>query len=188
MNKGHAALCSSPRWAKHIATVVLPEALDLAKLTGPVLEIGPGYGASTAEFVRAGLDLTVVETDEVLAAGIEERFVGVTVVRGSGAELTFTDGTFAAVVCFTMLHHVSSTEEQDALFGEACRVLGPGGLFAGTDSLASPSLRDFHRDDTYVPVDPAGLPDRLAAAGFVNISVARHRRANRFAFNAHAPR
>jgi hypothetical protein len=43
-------------------------------------------------------------------------------------------------------------------------------VFAGSDSVASPGLRGFHEDDTYVPVDPATLPERLHAAGFVDAS------------------
>src|SRR2546423_2335211 len=116
--------------------------------------------------------LTVVEADEELAAELAARFPAVTVVHGDGAELPFDAGRFGAVVCFTMLHHVPSAARQDALFAEARRVLSPGGVFAGSDSVASPGLRDFHRDDTYVPVDPSTLTHRLARVGFVAVDVA----------------
>lgn len=53
----------------------------------------------------------------------------------------------------------------------ARRVLRPGGIFAGSDSIASPGLRDSHEGDVYVPVDPAGLPGRLEAAGFTGVGV-----------------
>lgn len=187
MNEGHAQVCASPEWADHIATVVLPEALADFPL-GAVLEIGPGYGASTAQLAGPGVQLTVVESDARLAADLVSRFPGVTVVNASGAALPFPQACFAAVVCFTMLHHVASRAQQDALFAEACRVLEPGGLFAGTDSIASPGRRDFHRGDTYVPVDPTKLAARLRRAGFAEIDVRVTAPGERFAFRASAPR
>jgi hypothetical protein len=48
-----------------------------------------------------------------------------------------------------------------------CRLLRPGGVLAGQDSLDSPDLRALHHDDLYVPVDPAGLQARVDAVGFV---------------------
>jgi hypothetical protein len=39
------------------------------------------------------------------------------------------------------------------------------------DSLASDELAVHHEGDTYNPVDPDSLPDRLAAAGFERIDV-----------------
>src|SRR5256885_10930831 len=172
MNTGHATLCSSPEWARHLAEEVLPAVLSGVPLAGEVLEIGPGYGASTGELVRMAAHLTLVEADAALAAGLAARFRGVTVVHGDGARLPFGAAQFGAVVCFTMLHHVPSVAVQDALLAEARRVLVPGGVFAGSDSVASPELRAFHRDDTYLPVDPASLPHRLARVGFVAVDVA----------------
>ena len=92
-------------------------------------------------------------------------------VHGSGDELPFDDGRFSAVVCFTMLHHVDSPERQDRLFAEARRVLADGGVFAGSDSTDTKGRRGFHAQDTYVPVDPAALPERLRAAGFGDVTV-----------------
>jgi SAM-dependent methyltransferase len=82
------------------------------------------------------------------------------------------DGRFSAVVCFTMLHHVDSPARQDELFAQAHRVLRPGGIFAGSDSTATEGRRAFHADDTYVPIDPAVLPERLRSAGFTDVKVA----------------
>jgi SAM-dependent methyltransferase len=93
------------------------------------------------------------------------------VLQGSGDDLPFEDERFTAVVCFTMLHHVHTPRMQDDLFAQARRVLRPGGVFAGSDSIASSGLRGFHHDDVYVPVDPTGLPARLEAAGFTDVEV-----------------
>jgi SAM-dependent methyltransferase len=171
MNEGHAARCSSQEWAEFITTEVVPSVLGDKVATGPLLEIGPGYGAATAMLTTIVGDLTAVEIDPELAARLRERFPAVHVVDGSGDDLPFADGTFAAVFCFTMLHHVHSVGAQDGLFAEARRVLRPGGTFGGSDSIANPRLRDFHHDDIYVPVDPDALPDRLRAAGFADVDV-----------------
>jgi hypothetical protein len=58
--------------------------------------------------------------------------------------------------------------------------LRPGGILAGQDSLASDELEALHVDDTYVPVDPAALPVRLAAAGFARVDVDTNEYAVRF--------
>jgi ubiquinone/menaquinone biosynthesis C-methylase UbiE len=79
-----------------------------------------------------------------------------------------------------MLHHVATVEQQDAVLVEICRLLQPGGVLAGEDSLDSPELRDIHHDDTYVPVGPTGLSARLDAAGFVDVAVDTNEHALRF--------
>jgi hypothetical protein len=71
-----------------------------------------------------------------------------------------------------MLHHVDSTARQDEVLAEACRVLRPGGTFAGTDSVGgSLRFRLLHIGDVCTTIDPAGLPERLRAAGFVDVAV-----------------
>jgi SAM-dependent methyltransferase len=70
-----------------------------------------------------------------------------------------------------MLHHVPTAAEQDQLFAEVARVLRPGGVLVGVDSLDSAEFRDLHVDDICNPIDPATLPDRLAGAGFHDVVV-----------------
>lgn len=166
MNADHAQLCSSEEWAEHIRDEVLPRALGGRTLGGHVLEVGPGYGAATRWIVGMVDRLTVIELDRRLADDLEAAWPSVTVVRGDSSTTPFDDATFTAVVCFTMLHHVPSRDGQDATFAEAARVLGPDGILVGSDSLASPSLAEFHGGDTYNPVDPDTLEERLLGAGF----------------------
>jgi hypothetical protein len=65
-----------------------------------------------------------------------------------------------------MLHHIPSSDLQDRAFAEVARVLAPGGIFAGSDSLGTGALfKLIHVGDTLNPLDPATLPGRLAAAG-----------------------
>jgi ubiquinone/menaquinone biosynthesis C-methylase UbiE len=186
MNEDHAALCASQEWAEHIADTVLPAALGELALGDDVLEIGPGYGASTWQLVDTVPSLTALEVDETLANELAAAFPHVTVVQGSGDHMPFEDGRFSAVVCFTMLHHVLTPEMQDGLFAEARRVLKPGGLFAGSDSIDNPDWRALHGGDTCTPVDPGDLPRRLTTAGFVQVDVRVEEPGEWFVFSARA--
>ena len=171
MNEDHALLCSSPEWAEHIAGTVLPAAIGALTLGDEVLEIGPGYGASTKRLADKVPSLTALEIDDTLAPELAKSYPTVTVVQGSGDNLPFDAGRFSAVVCFTMLHHVLTPQMQDGLFAQARRVLRPGGVFAGSDSIDNEGWRDLHGGDTCTPVDPGGLPHRLTTAGFVDVDV-----------------
>jgi len=172
MNIVHNRLCRSARWQRTVEERLLPWALDGVDLTGRVLEIGPGFGATTRVLARRTEDLTAVEIDPRLAGRLREQLGdAVTVVTGDGAELPFPDGHFDAVLCFTMLHHVPTPRLQDRILAEARRVLGPGGVLAGSDSLVTTPFRLVHLGDVMVPVDPATLPGRLRAAGFDDVAV-----------------
>ena len=169
MNRMHRRLCASPEWAQTTAQR-LPLVLDRAELGEDVLEIGPGYGATTRVLVRRYPRLTALEVDTERAAALATE-VDARVVPGSGADMPFDDGTFSGVVCFTMLHHVPSARMQDDLFAETHRVLRPGGMFAGSDSQLNPRFRLLHLGDTMVTVSAATLPDRLTRAGFDDVRV-----------------
>ena len=137
--------------------------------------------------------LTAVEIDPLLAAALKNRLTGsnVDVVHADGAALPFEDRRFSGATSFTMLHHVPSPELQDRLLGEVRRVLRPGGLLIGVDSIDGPEWRELHTGDTCVPVDPDTLADRLQRAGFVQVEVELQRKApepaRRFRFSARAP-
>lgn len=70
-----------------------------------------------------------------------------------------------------MLRHVPSPDLQDWLLAEIARVLKPGGVLFGADSLDSPGFREFHLDDVCVPIDPLTFPERLRRAGFAEVNV-----------------
>jgi hypothetical protein len=48
-------------------------------------------------------------------------------------------------------------------------VLRPGAALVASDSLGSDDLAGAHEGDTYNPVDPTSLPERLTTAGFDDI-------------------
>jgi SAM-dependent methyltransferase len=181
MNRYHRRRCLSPGWSAFMARTVLPRALDGIDLGPRVLELGPGYGASTRPLAARARSLTVVEYDPLLAARLRAELGSVRVVRGDATSMGFGAGSFSAVVCFTMLHHLPGAAAQDRLFAEAARVLRPGGVFAGTDSRPSLRWRLIHLGDTCTPIDPGRLPGRLGTAGFTRVAVDADERLVRFA-------
>ena len=183
MNQIHLELCASPEWAQYVRDDLLPWATSEWELGDDVLELGPGPGLSTDVLRQHVARLTALELDEELFAPLRDRLQGtnVTVVHGDATRTELPSQAFSAVTCFTMLHHVPSPELQDALFGEAHRVLKPGGVFLGTDGIDTEEMRALHVDDIFMPVDPAVFPDRLAAAGFADITVDVREQGLRFA-------
>jgi SAM-dependent methyltransferase len=181
MNLIHRRICRSDKWADRMRSQILPWACEGVRLDGDVLEIGPGYGATTRWLLERGGQLTAVEVDPGMASALSDEFgERVDVRSGDGAELPLPNAAFDAVVCFTMLHHVPSFEQQDRLFTEAARVLRPGGTFAGLDSRLSLRFRLLHVGDTMVAVDPATLPNRLHVAGLVDVRTDLGARSFRF--------
>lgn len=138
-----------------------------------MLELGPGPGAATQWLHHRVRRLVAVEADVAAATVLAERFAGtnVEVVTGDAAELGFAADTFDSVGSFTMLHHVPTFAGQQMLLHEAFRVLKPGGVFLGSDSLASNDLHHFHSGDDYNPVDPASFLTRLLAVGFTQLTI-----------------
>lgn len=180
MNRFHQWFCRSGMWARTVEDRLLPWALDGIELGERALEVGPGFGVTTRLLERQVPRLTALELDPVLAARLRGRARAADVVEGDGTAMPFGGAEFSSVVCFTMLHHVQSAALQDRLFAEAYRVLGSGGVFAGSDSRVSPMFRAIHLFDTMVVVDPATLPARLEAAGFTGVRVSTTDRALRF--------
>jgi ubiquinone/menaquinone biosynthesis C-methylase UbiE len=173
MNKAHEA-CGSDEWRQAIREVILPWALGETDLGDNVLEVGPGYGATTDVLSQSVPRLTSVEIDDELAAMLTDRFAdvpSVQIVHGDATSLDYADDSFTGAACFTMLHHVPTVELQNKLFAEVARVLRPGGALVASDSLGSDELAAHHEGDTYNPVDPSSLPSRLADAGFEQIDV-----------------
>jgi SAM-dependent methyltransferase len=187
MNWAHAVICSSGWWARTVESKLLPWALAGVDLGDDVLEIGPGFGATTRVLARQPGALSVVELEprycERLRGALND---SVDVVQADATAMPFADGRFSGVVCFTMLHHVPSPELQDRLLAEASRVLRAGGTFAGTDSLGTgTTFRLLHVRDNLVPVAPRHLAARLEGAGLVEPLVQTS--GSSFRFSAHKP-
>jgi ubiquinone/menaquinone biosynthesis C-methylase UbiE len=184
----HRRLCRSGRWNDVLKQFVVPWVLEGANLGDNVLEVGPGPGLTTDLLRTKVPHLTALEIDAELADSLGARLRGanVEVVRGDATAMGFEDSKFTGAVSFTMLHHVASPMLQDKLLREVRRVLAPGGVFTGTDSLMGFGMRLIHIFDTLTPVDPKTFGARLEAAGFENILVETNPYA--FRFRATRPR
>jgi SAM-dependent methyltransferase len=184
VNDEHLAMLVSDGWRSLLADFIVPWALEDADLGPDVLEVGPGPGLTTDLLRDRVPRLTAVELDAALAADLGTRLAGtgVDVVNADATSMPFDDGRFSGAVCFTMLHHVPTTQLQDALFADVARVLQPGGVFVASDSVASDDLAALHTDDVYNPVDPATVDQRLLAAGFSEVAV----RSNEIGWTARA--
>jgi SAM-dependent methyltransferase len=173
VNENHASLCASPEWAAYLQTDVLPPLTRDVDLGEEMLEIGPGPGAATAWLRDKVKALTAVESDDAAARELAARYAGtnVRVLAGNAADLSFPGSSFDSVGCFTMLHHVPTAALQNKVLAEALRVLRPGGVLVGSDSVPSTGLHDFHSGDVYNPVEPACLLARLQTLGFEKIMI-----------------
>jgi ubiquinone/menaquinone biosynthesis C-methylase UbiE len=166
----HVRLCASAEWGELVERVLAPWVLEDRDLGDRVLEVGAGPGVVTDVLRRRAPWLVAVELDEALASELGRRLAGgnVEVVTADASALPFQSGRFSAVACFIMLHHVPSLPMQDLMLGELRRVLRPGGVLVGTDGTDTPARRELHAGDVFLPVPPADLPGRLAAAGFAD--------------------
>lgn len=186
MNWLHHWLCSSVRWRNTISQRV-PWVLSDVALGDRVLELGPGPGLTT-DLLRLKVEhLAAIEIDPVLADSLNSRLRGsnVEVITGDATTMPFPDGHFSAAVAFTMLHHVPTPEMQDKLLREVFRVVEPGGVFVGSDSLQGLLMRLIHVGDTLVLVDPDTFGVRLETAGFQVVTVEKN--SDAFRFHARRP-
>ncbi len=187
MNFAHAVICSSGWWSRTVERELLPWGLAGLDLGEDVLEIGPGFGATTEVLARRSGSLTVVELAESYCERLRRKLdEDVEIVQADATAMPFADERFSSVVCFTMLHHVPSPELQNQLLTEASRVLRPGGIFAGTDSLGTGrAFKLLHLRDTLIPVPPDELPARMENAGLIEPRV--ESASSSFRFRAHKP-
>lgn len=168
MNESHLQFLASPEWAQMLKSELLPWIEDAGDLGDDVLEIGPGPGLTTDLLRQRVGRVTAVEIDPSLGEPLRVRLAGtnVDVIVADATDAELPSNGFSAAACFSVLHHMPSPGHQDRLFSELHRVLRPGGVFVGQDSLDLESMRLAHADDTFTPVDPDEMKDRLAAAGF----------------------
>ncbi|HEY1323997.1 MAG TPA: class I SAM-dependent methyltransferase [Streptosporangiaceae bacterium] len=173
MNENHAKVCPSPEWAEHMQREVLPSLTEHTELGDEMLEIGPGPGAATDWLRHRVKRLTALEVEPAAAGQLADKYAGgnVEVVTGDATALGYPGESFDSVGTFTMLHHVPTVALQNKILAEAFRVLRPGGVLLGSDSLASNDLHHFHVDDTYNPVEPGSLLTRLQTIGFGKITI-----------------
>ena len=130
--------------------------------------------------------LVAVEYEQAAADALTARYAGtnVEVVCGDATKLGFPDGSFDAAASFTMLHHVPTVALQNRLLAGVLRVLRPGGVLIGADSLPSDRLHHFHEGHTYNPIEPTTFLARLQALGYERITISVD---DRMRFTAYRP-
>ena len=183
MNRMHNIVCSSGWWSRRAEYELVPFGVDGVDLGDDVLEIGPGFGATTRVLAERTARLSVLELDPAYCERLRAELPNdtVTVTQGDATALPYPDASFSAVLCFTMLHHIPTVAEQDQAFAEVARVLRPGGVFAGTDSIGVGWLfKVIHIGEILNLVDPGGLPARLEGAGLRVSEVKRGSRSFRW--------
>ena len=187
MNQNHALVCPTPEWAEQLHAEVLSRLTRDVELGARMLEIGPGPGAATDFLHRRVETLTAVEIDEEAATALAARFAGtgVEVLHHDATELPFPADCFDSAGTFTMLHHVPTVALQNRILSEILRVLRPGAVLLGSDSLPSDRLHRFHEDDVYNPIEPSTLFVRLQTLGYDRIGVSAD---GRLTFTAYKPR
>jgi SAM-dependent methyltransferase len=173
VNENHAALCASAEWAEFLESEVLVPLAGALDRGDEMLELGPGPGAATRWLRHRVKRLVALELDPAAAARLADELAGtnVTVDVGDCTCAPYRDASFDAVGAFTMLHHLPTQALQLATLCEAFRLLRPGGVLLGADSLASQELHAFHEGDVYNPIDPARLLVFLQAAGFARVTL-----------------
>src|SRR6476660_3893572 len=114
MNGVHNVISSSGWWSRRVERELLPWGLKGVELGDDVLEVGPGFGATTRVLARDhSRKLTVVELEQSYCERLRRALPGaVEVTHGDATALPYGDGRFTAVVCFTMLHHITPVEAQ----------------------------------------------------------------------------
>lgn len=91
VNEDHKQ-CGSDEWRAQVRDVILPWVLGDADLGDDVIELGPGYGATTDVLAESVPKLTAVEIDDELHATLAERFSAnraVDIVKGDATALKF---------------------------------------------------------------------------------------------------
>jgi ubiquinone/menaquinone biosynthesis C-methylase UbiE len=168
MNQTHLQFLASPEWAQMVESELLPWIEAVGDLGDDVLEIGPGPGVTTDLIRKKVPKVTAVEIDPSLGEPLRQRLAGtnVEVIVADASEVGLPANRFSSAAAFSVLHHMPSPGDQDRLFAELHRVLRPGGIFVGQESLDLEAIQLGHADDTFTPVNPEELSSRLASVGF----------------------
>ena len=173
MNAFEKWYCGSALWRYLTRRELLPWMLQGSVLGQHILELGAGAGPATIELARRVPRVTSLEYDHSSALKLRAHAddSNVSVIQGDAAVLPFSDSTFSSAIAILMLHHLKSPELQDRTFSEVRRVLRPDGVFIAF-AIAHHWMHWIgHIKSTYVPLDPATIPQRLMAAGFYRVSL-----------------
>jgi SAM-dependent methyltransferase len=123
-----------------------------------VLDLGAGTGKLTALLVSLGADVTAVEPDENMLAGLRRQLPSVRTLPASAEAIPLPDGSVDAALCGQSLHWF----DLPRALPEIARVLASGGVLAAL----------WNNDDDRVPWI-AGLHEAAERAASPSLSVRR---------------
>jgi SAM-dependent methyltransferase len=144
-------------WNAVADTKTFSHPLDLARfaaLVAPeahILDYGCGYGRLCRELRVAGfVNLTGVDTAQRMLERARAENPDITFREIDESRLPFPDGSFDAVVLFSVLTCIASDDGQRAVISEIARVLGQGGVVYVSDILIQDDERNrarYERDE-----------------------------------------
>jgi SAM-dependent methyltransferase len=155
------------RYMGRYSRALAPRFVELAGIAaGPVLDVGCGPGALTAELAaRLGAAaVAAVDPSEAFVAACRARVPGAAVEVASGEALPFGDGAFAAALSQLVL---SFARDPDRFVAENRRVVRAGGVVASCMweadglGLVTPFWTAARRLDPAAP-DESAMPFRRA--------------------------
>ncbi len=113
-----------------------------------VLDIGSGGGFYVALWKRLGVqDITATDLTEASIQAIGRRFPGINCARYDvgGADSPFELGSFDAISCMDVVHHLMDDAAYQRAFANCAGLLRPGGALIFTDNfLHGPAYRGPH--------------------------------------------
>ena len=102
--------------------------------SGRILDLGCGDGIPISHFlVREGFNVVAVDSSPEMIARNRRNFPCVPTRRERAEQCTFSDGSFAAVVAWGVLFHLSEAGQRMVIENDA-RWLKPGGRFLFTSA------------------------------------------------------
>ena len=127
--------------------------------TGPVLDVGAGYGRVSLELARAGASVVALDTDASLLAALEQRAAGLPVetVVADAREFTLPHRFSLVLVPMQTLQLFGGPAGRAAFLRRALAHLEPGGLLAAALADAMDCFDEEH--------DVAPPPDTREFAG-----------------------
>ncbi|MCO5171730.1 MAG: class I SAM-dependent methyltransferase [Planctomycetes bacterium] len=110
-----------------------------------VLDMGCGYGTTTAHLAAAGFECVGVDLDPGPLRVARARSPGDRYVRADAERLPFADATFETVVWRDALHHFFGEADFDRVVAEVRRVSRPGARFVVLDPNVNGVVRAARR-------------------------------------------